>query len=226
MSMRKTIKRMFQSALICLVCISFLTGSTYAWVTELQETISEERNGITKTAVKPQLSWTDDLDTGEWHVTTGDNAKALFHYTKWEPGYMQVRYIRLENGNTFPLKYVLNIETQTRVPQADLARVIDVYFIPVKTGESLTEVTSRQQIEMLEPVGTLAELMVDNDGAAYGVLGPKSGDKYGKVEAVLILHMREDAGNEYQGSYVGNDKDNGFNLYIRFDEYNAIGETY
>lgn len=223
--MRNSIWKMFQSALICLVCISFLTGSTYAWVTELQESISEERNGTTVTAIKPQLSWTDDLDLNTWNATTGNDARALFHYTKWEPGYMQVRYIRLENGNEFPLKYVLNIETQTRVPDADLARVIDVYFIPTENGQSLTEINSRSEIESLEPVGTLAELMLDNDGAAYGVLGAKSGEKYGKVEAAIVLHMREDAGNEYQNEYVGNSRDNGFNLYIRFDEYSTVGVT-
>ena len=225
--MRNSIRQIFQSALICLVCISFLTGSTYAWVTSLENDIATKtENGVTIYAIKPQLSWTDDLDS-EWKSTVNPATSAVFRYDKWEPGYMQVRYVRLENGNEFPLKYVLNIEKQiNRAPDADLARVIDVYFIPVQEGQSLTEITSREQIKELEPAGTLAELMLDEDGAAYGILAAKSGNKYGKVEAAIVLHMREEAGNEYQDAYVGNNRNDGFNLSIRFDDYRTAGATY
>ena len=117
-----------------------------------------------------------------------------------------MRYVKIENEGSLDLKFILNIipETEPAAGEPNLADVIDVYMLD---GEVTV---TRDALASATPVGTLASLIADPDGAAYGVLYDKDeaeADSEGKKHYVetytLVLKMQETAGNEYQDKTVG-----------------------
>lgn len=89
-----------------------------------------------------------------------------------------------------------------------LGDVIDVYAL-VSEGEAITSIPADLDAAIAagyEKVGTLNELMADGDGAAHGVLYAEENTPvggYSEAYAGIVLHMQEEAGNEYQGLSVG-----------------------
>ena len=209
MANRKTAKAVV--SIVCLVlCCSLLMGTTYAWFTDA---VSNNGNTISSGTLDIEMSYSDTLN-GAYTNVEDTNAGAIFSYDHWEPGYTQVKYIKLENVGTLALEYVLNVKTDAVAEEgkANLADVIDVYF---GTGA----VSDRSDLANMTYAGTLSELMTDADGAAYGILLPDA-DKQaasvtlnakdaaiaaeGSVTCCIALHMKEEAGNEYQNLSVGN----------------------
>ena len=199
--MRKTIKALLRSSVICLFCVSMLTSSSYAWYTTYQDGTDGDGAGMldsngqiaTKAA---ELSWKKAWDDN-WNVVTAlgkdENAEAIFTYNHWEPGYAQVRYVKLANVGNELLQYYLRVNSVSNNPvNADIARVIDVYFV-----ENPTEVVTKSDLTDDNYVGTLAQLILasstDTEGVAYGSLNTGK-----SVTAAIVLKMRESAGNEYQ----------------------------
>lgn len=183
MTTSKTAKLSVLTTLICLIlCGSMLLGSTYAWfsdsVNNTENIIASGKLDVEMTYSTDGSSWTD--------ASTGK----IFNYTLWEPGYTDVKYIKIENAGNLAFKFALTLTTGEGA-DTKLAEVIDVYM---GTGA-----TSRNDVTNMICVGTLADLMADPDGAAYGTMLP------GQSQAHCIaLKMRESAGNEYQNLSVGN----------------------
>ena len=181
------------SAVAILLCVAMLAGSTFAWFTD---NVTSSGNIITAGNLDVEMHWTDDLTTNQW---TDASTGAIFNYDKWEPGYTEVRYVKVENKGSLDLRYVLTIDPkqEAEAGKPDLAEVIDVYMFD---GEATL---SRTDIANATPVATVAELIADADGAAYGVLYADAAK--GKVSETytIVLKMRESAGNEYQGLSVG-----------------------
>ena len=199
----KTTKRALILGVISLfVCFTMLIGTTYAWFTD---SVTSSGNVIKtgtlevtlKYSAKPPVAVDGKIeDAAEWQDASQD---AIFEYGNWEPGYTQVRYVKVENEGTLDLKFMLNIVPNAKAEGVDLADVIDVYI----ANEIVASV--KRNLEGLTYVGTLADLIADPDGAAYGVLYADDADKAGKTfEAyTIVLKMQETAGNEYQGKSVG-----------------------
>lgn len=208
--MRKTIKALLRSSVICLFCVSMLTSSSYAWYTTYQEEGTVVQKETTGKAA--ELSWTDTYG-GEWHVagnsgvTTETNNEAIFTYDYWEPGYAQVRYVRLSNVGNDLLQYYMRVNDVTESSVSiDLAQVIDVYFI-----ENPTHAITAADLTEDNYEGTLAQVILassDSDGVAHGSL---TKGKY--VIAGIVLKMKDDAGNEYQEAVKR------FNLQIKLSPF-------
>ena len=142
---------------------------------------------------------------------------AIFDYKLWEPGYTQVKYVKLENLGTLALQYKLTVIPN--VVNADdtvkLADVIDVYTALVENGYSAPENFEEAKASMTK-VGTLSDVLAATEGCDTGVLLPADGkgsddvelpvgtEAYtGDVTVCIALHMQESAGNEYQNLSAG-----------------------
>ena len=213
MTNKKTTKRaLVMSVLSLVLCVSMFVGTTFAWFTD--EVVSSN-NIIKSGSLDVKMLWSED-NTSWKDASTG----TIFDYQYWEPGYTDVKYIKIQNVGDLALKFRLDIIPNV-LPAAgafNLADVIDVYMLPA-------EDIDRSDVESAIPVGTLSELITDPDGAAYGALLPAAGVGSGRNNGIdapkgeiaycIVLKMRESADNNYQNLSVGD----GFKVRLLATQY-------
>ncbi len=196
MTKTKTTKRALLASIVSLlVCFSMLIGSTFAWFTDKATAgVNMIQSGELKIGFQKfnGTSWVDiEGQTLDFIAADGRaNSEIL-----WEPGCTyKLPDLRIVNEGNLALKYQMLINGVTG--DLELANVLDVQI--TVDGNTYT-------------AGTLAELMADPDGVAYGILLPegKTVDANASAEDMKItavgatpaytiaLHMQESAGNEY-----------------------------
>ena len=221
MNNKKSTKRALISSILSLaLCMTMLIGTTFAWFTD---NVTSSNNIIKSGKLDVELKYKSDFDANWAQVT--DQEEAIFNYDKWEPGYVDVKYIQVANAGNLAFKYLLNIIPKTVAAEgkANLADVIDVYIV-----NNPTEAIEREDLANMTKVGTLTSLMADPDGAARGILLPKgstatSADEVvGSVEMGIALKMQESAGNEYQDLTVGG----GFDIQLFATQYTWENDSF
>ena len=194
MTNKKTTKRaLFMSLMAMLLCFTMLLGTTYAWFTD---SVTSAGNKIKAGTLDVQLLMDADVDGtyddisnstspifGEGSIAQNNNAETL-----WEPGKTQVAYLAIKNGGNLALKYTvgLNVENVAK----DLYKAMKYAIVPdADVNNKVTSWTSGNSVA----VGTQSV----------------SGDVTLAVGAThyfaLVIHMDEEAGNEYQGGQVNFD---------------------
>ena len=184
-------KALFCSFMVMVLCITMLMGTTLAWFTD---TAVSEDNIIRTGTLDVKMYWTDTLkgEETEWKNVEGTDAEPIFNYDRWEPGYAEVRYIKIENNGSLAFKYLLNV-----IPNAEethLADAIDVYY-----AENVTQNVDNRSLEGLTKTDkTVQDLMREDLFIGEGNL------LAGKDIVIGIgLKMKETAGNEYQNQTLG-----------------------
>ncbi len=193
MTNKKGTKRaLLMSVLAMLMCVTMLVGSTFAWFTD---DVTSTNNIIKSGTLDVEMYWAKgNEDPGADATVWTDASKgAIFNNDKWEPGYTEVRHIKISNVGTLALKYQLHIVANGDV--SDLADVIDVYFI-----DPAQQVADRADLSDVTPIGSLADVLAGMPANASGNLLAKEDDT-----VTLALQMRESAGNEYQNKEIGSD---------------------
>ena len=194
MTKQKSTKRaLLMSALALLMCVSMLIGSTFAWFTD---SVTSSGNKIKAGTLDIQLLMDADVDGtyedisnstspifGEDSIAQNNNAQTL-----WEPGKTQVAYLAIKNNGQLALKYTVGLDVQN--VSKDLYEVMEYAIVPdADANHKVTSWTSGNSVE----VGTQSV----------------SGDVSLPVGAThcfaLVIHMDEEAGNEYQGGEVNFD---------------------
>ena len=187
---------LLKSAISLILCFSMLLGSTYAWFTD---SATSTGNIITSGTLDVEMYWTDDLDRNVWYNVEDPNYNTIFSYDNWEPGYTDVRYIKIVNNGNLAMNYKLAIAPQGEVGK--LAEVINVYF-----ANEEVDVRNREDLSDLRAIGLLNNVL--NGGAtADGTLLPANqvSDTHpsGEVIVTMAMNMITTAGNEYQGKDAG-----------------------
>jgi len=186
-------KRTMVATLLLLVCLfSTTVGGTIAWFTD---SVTSDSNIIKSGTLDVEMYWADgtiDPNNATW---TDASSSKIFDYALWEPGYVQVRHIKIENVGNLALNYSLTIAANEAVSK--LADVIDVYFL-----DPAQQVSGRAALANATPAGTLTEMLAGTPVDAAARLEAKDSDV-----VTIALKMKEEAGNEYQGLSIGT---NGF----------------
>lgn len=191
MTKQKSTKRaLLLSALSLLMCVSMLIGSTFAWFTD---SVTSSGNIIKSGTLDVEMYWADGTEAPDSATWTDASTSAIFNYDKWEPGYVEVRHIKIANVGTLALKYQIKIVANGEV--SDLADVIDVYYV-----DPAVQVSNRAQLTDANKLGTLTEVLANLANTANGELPAGENDTI-----TLALKMQESAGNEYQGLSIGSD---------------------
>ena len=176
------------SSLSLLLCFAMLIGTTLAWFTD---SVTSEGNIIKAGNLDVAMYYangTEDPDAAAW---TDASTGAIFDYDLWEPGYTEVRHIKIANEGTLALKYQLAIVATGEV--SDLADAIDVYFV-----DPAAQVSNRTELSDNNKVGTLTEVLAGMPASTYGELEADQ-----EATITLALKMKEEAGNEYQNKSIG-----------------------
>jgi len=190
----KATKRALISSVIALfLCFSMLLGTTFAWFTD---SVTSSGNIIQSGTLDVTMEWADGTkaipaeDSADWKDAS---AGAIFKSSLWEPGYVEVRHIKIANEGTLALKYQVSVIPNGTV--SDLTDVIDVYYV-----DPAVQVADRAALSDSYKIGTLTQVLANLGTTAYGEL--LAGDK---DTVTLAFKMQETAGNEYQGKSIGSD---------------------
>lgn len=212
MKVKSTKKALLTSVLSLLLCCSMLIGTTFAWFTDSVESGS---NIIKSGTLDVEMYFADGTkavpadDSAEW---TNADGVAIFDYKNWEPGYTEVRHIKIANEGTLALKYQILIKANGVVSK--LSDVIDVYYCDpaIEAG-----VANRSDLTADKKLGTLTNALAGMSTTASGSL------EAGKdVTVTLALKMQETAGNEYQGLSIGTD----FSIILLATQYTSEDDSF
>ena len=188
----KTRRALLTSGLSLLASVALLAGTTFAWFTD---SVTNSGNIIQAGNLNVTMEWADGTEEPEAAAWKDASEGAIFDYDLWEPGYTEVRHVRIRNTGSLALKYQIQIVATGEV--SELADVIDVYYI--KGGQ---QIASRAALEELEPVGTLSKVLAEPYAASGHLL---TGDTDSTDVATIALKMQEGAGNAYQGLSIGSE---------------------
>lgn len=209
MTQSKNTKRALLASILSLVlCFAMLIGSTFAWFTD---SVTSGGNKIVAGNLDVEMEWangTEPLETENWK----DASKgAIFNYDKWEPGYTEVRHIRVTNKGSLALKYQLQIAADGEVGR--LAEVIDVYVF-----DNGQQITDRAELVEENKIGTLKDVLAGNTATPYENK-LSAGDSH---TVTIALKMQETAGNEYQGQSIGTD----FSIQLIATQYTEESDSF
>jgi len=198
MKKNATKKALLLSVLSLLLCVSMLVGTTYAWFTD---TVTSANNKIVAGTLEVDLLMADAAGD---YASIADETAAIFGAgslaqnnaaeTLWEPGKTQIVYLGVENKGNLDLKYniLLNVIDGGLIGSLEYA-VIDganAKTAPV-TADNWAAIKAAAQTGDIVSGTTVA--------APNGAI--KAGENAIDYFA-LAVHMKEDAGNEYQGKDI------------------------
>ena len=160
MANKKGTKHALLLSLLALVmCISMLIGSTYAWFTD---SVTSANNKIQSGTLKLDLEL---LDKEDGWASIKESKAPIFDYDLWEPGYTDVKVLKVENEGSLALKWYAKFISADDL--SILADVIDVYVCP-----SATELTypADRNLDGYTKVGTVRDFVNTIDTTTYGNL--------------------------------------------------------
>ena len=190
--MKNTRKRILYSILALTLTFSMLIGTTMAWFTD---SAVSANNKIESGTLKVDLELLDKA-SGAWN-SIKDSHAPLFSHQNWEPGYADVKILKVENEGNLALKWQARFIMEGEVSK--LAEAIDVYVKPSAT--ELSYPAGRQDISVAngwQMVGSLDKFIKTLSDTTYGNLLANESAYLG-----IALVMRENAGNAYQNLTLG-----------------------
>ncbi|MBQ6697985.1 MAG: hypothetical protein IJN09_02985 [Oscillospiraceae bacterium] len=215
---KATKKALFMSMLSLLLCFTMLMGATFAWFTD---TVQSTGNKIQAGNLDVQLlmhNGTEYVDISESTTPIfGDESSLIAQNnpadTLWEPGKTQIVYLGVKNNGSLALKYniLLDIVSEaTGTGKEALYKALEYAIIAdeeYKAGKysdwnavkDAAKATGDEYATGGLPIGKGIPT------AQNGVLDEIAYDstKTGETDYfALAIHMKEDAGNEYQDGNV------------------------
>ena len=157
---KSTKHALLMSGLALLMCVSMLIGSTFAWFTD---SVTSAGNKIQAGTLKIDLELLDKT-SGAWNSIKEDKT-ALFDYDLWEPGYTEVKILKVENEGSLALKWMAKFVSAEEL--GILADVIDVY---VKPSASVLEYPADRDLTGYKYVGTVRDFVNTIETTTYGSL--------------------------------------------------------
>lgn len=206
---KSTRKALFASALSLVLSTSMLIGTTWAWFTD-----SAVSSGNTIQSGTLNIDLAVKQPDGNYK-SVKENSDKIFDYDKWEPGYTYWTNVKVKTEGNLALKYTLKFVGQG-VADAELAKVIDVYYSPTE----VTKQPGTRDLRGLRKLGTLADVM--GGGAEYEINDTLIPEENNLEDfATIALKMQESAGNEYQDKSIP-----AFDLAVVATQYTYEEDTF
>ena len=121
---------LFTSIISLLLCVSMLAGTTFAWFTD---NVTSANNIIRSGNLDVTLEY---WDGNSWEDV--EAASDILAGDLWEPGYVDVAYLRLKNAGSLALKYQLGVnivsETEGKNQKEEAFKLSDYIYFDVVEG--------------------------------------------------------------------------------------------
>ena len=208
MANKKTARRaLFTSVISLILCCCMLVGTTFAWFTD---SVTSANNIIKSGTLDVAMYWADGTEDPAAATWNDASEGAIFNYSLWEPGYTEVRHIKIANEGNLALKYQVMIVANGEV--SNLSDVIDVYYV-----DPAVQVADRAALASIAPMGTLTDALSGMATSANGSLEAED-----EVVLTIALKMQESAGNEYQNLSIGSD----FSVILLATQYTSEDDSF
>ena len=212
MSKKNTKRALIMSVISLLACVSMLVGSTFAWFTD---SVTSANNIIKSGNLDIELEY---WDGDEWVDVSGKSD--ILTNTLFEPGVVEVAYLRIANAGSLALKYQLGINIISEVPGVNAA------------GKEF-KLSDYIRFAVVEDVNGETGAYADRDAAVADVIGNQNtiADGYTKTYTMvagaekyvaLVVGMPTSVGNEANHDGVNIPQiDLGINIYATQYTYEA-----
>ena len=217
---KKTVKRSLLASIIALVVsVSMLAGTTFAWFTD---SVTSNNNVIKAGNLDVELEYATVVDgqIQDWETVQGSD-EIFDKNALWEPGRVEVAYLKVSNLGSLALKYQLGVNVVNEVAGVNKAgepfKLSDhLVFKVVEMPDALTTYTDRQATIVAS--GTEKGLK-DYNGKTTAL------EVTGVDYVALIVYMPKTVGNEanYRGTEIPK-IELGVNLYAT--QYNAESDSF
>ena len=209
--MKKTKRSLFTSLVTLLLCSAMFVGSTFAWFTD---TVSNTGNRIQAGTLKVDLLMDKELDGNYTSIAGGKgdifkeaNVAQNSNETLWEPGKTQFAKLAVENKGNLALKYAAYIDVTDKglcVGSESGKSSLEYAIVSSKAPIDITSYTNWEAVKAAVEAsgGAIGDVDSGRQIINTGVLDEIAYDstKTNEKDYVLLaVHMKEDAGNEYQG---------------------------
>lgn len=220
MTNKKSTKRaLLLSALSLLLCVSMLIGSTFAWFTD---SVTSGKNQIVAGNLDVELDYKKVVGgvATEW-ASVKDQTEIFDPNALWEPGHVEVVYLRVSNKGSLELKYQLGVNFKD---------------ITIGKTEDGKEIKLSDHLVFATVASDTETIYANRDEVVKAAAGTEKGlkDYNGKTTALevngvdyltLIVYMPETVGNEanYRGNAIPT-IELGINLYAT--QYTAEDDSF
>lgn len=202
-SSKNTKRALLASVLSVVLCCAMLVGSTFAWFTD---SVTNTDNRIV--AGNLDIDLLMDKQDGSGYVSIADSEGDIFdeaeiaqnsNKTLWEPGKTQIVYLGVQNKGSLALKYNILLD----VTDNGLAGALEYAVLDGAQASDLAGVTDWEALKAMEGAQTGDIAAGRTIAAPNGCLDEiANGTKDETDYFALAVHMKEDAGNEYQGKDI------------------------
>ena len=221
MTSKSTKRALITSALAILMCAAMLIGTTFAWFTD---TASTAVNKIQAGNLDIELEYSKDFT--EWKKVN-DTTKLFEESALWEPGRMEVVYLRVKNAGNLALKYTLGIYNLYNSTGKNVLGNKYSLSDYVKLGVAEADAAYADRAAAISAVQDSAKTLKSIGDT--GVVGADLAVNNEKVYA-MVLYMPTEVGNE------ANPKNKSWAAKVSFgirvsatqavSEYDSYGNTY
>ena len=192
---------MLASGLSTLVCVAMLIGSTFAWFTD---SVSNNGNRIEAGTLDIDLLM-DKTGNGTYTSIadgTGDIfSEATGNGLQWEPGKTQIVYLAVRNKGSLALNYNILLDVINGTP--GLIGSLEYAVLDGAKATDLNNVTNWEDLKKEANTNTGLIKEGRTPAAPNGTLDEVANNTKDETDYfALAVHMREDAGNEYQGGSI------------------------
>ena len=204
MSQSKNTKRaLLASVLSVALCCAMLIGSTFAWftdsVTNTGNRIQAGNLEIDLLMDKKEDGTYTSIAGGEGDIFNEAQIAQNSNKTLWEPGKTQIVYLGVQNKGSLALKYNILLD----VTDNGLAGALEYAVLDGAQAGDLAGVTDWEALKAMEGAQTGDIAAGRTTAAPNGCLDEiANGTKDETDYFALAVHMKEDAGNEYQGKDI------------------------
>ena len=224
---KQTKKALLSSVIALILCFSMLLGTTFAWFTD---SVESGINKIQAGNLDVDLQYKKVVNGVEtdWADVQGED-KLFDPNALWEPGHVEVVYLKVSNLGSLALKYQLGVNVKSETigkteDGKDIRLSEHLVFKVVEMADPLTTYTDREAVMLA--AGTEKGLKDYNGNTK--ALDPKGGANDEDYVA-LIVYMPTSVGNE--ANYRGVDIPTillGVNLYAtqKNAESDSFGSDY
>lgn len=203
------------SFMLILVSLISFTFTTFAW---FSDSVSSLNNIITVGNLDAEMYWTDDISSGVWYNIEDKDHNAVFTYDNYEPGYTEVKYIKIVNNGTLAYKFDLSLLALGEV--GPLAEAVDLYYL----ANAQSNITS-SDLSGMENQGAIIDILGTSLSDTEVLLAQGENDGIHNSHEMVVaiaLQMQKTAGNEYQGKSIGD----GFSIRLTATQYNYENDSF
>ena len=192
---KSTKRALLVSVMAMVICFTMLLGTTFAWFTDSETS----RNNIIKSGnLDVSFEYSETGADGTWTALT-NSTKVFKEPALWEPGYVEVVYLKVDNVGTLDLNYRLGVKiveettgTNVNDETLTLSKHIKYAVIPYSTtAPDYADSTAAIAAAEAATGAAAAKALENKYDQAYTLNDDDTAHTY-----VLIVYMPTNVGNE------------------------------